>query len=100
ATKFEFIDRFIKVSDEDAAFTARDLAHTEGLFMGYKSGAAIQAVKQLATEDEFTADRKVVIILRDHCSRYMAKIYSDQWMEEQGFLKDHTTEQTKVFYSE
>jgi len=100
ATKFEFIDRFIKVSDEDAAFTARDLAHTEGLFMGYTSGAAIQAVKQLATENEFTADSKVVIILPDHGSRYMTKIYSDQWMEEQGFLKDHPTEQTKVVYIE
>lgn len=99
-TKFEYIDRFIKVTDEDAAFTARDLAHTEGLFMGYTSGAAIQAVKQLANEHAFDADSKVVVILPDHGSRYMTKIYSDPWMEAQGFLKDHPTEQNEVVYIE
>lgn len=99
-TKFEYIDRFIKVTDEDAAFTARDLAHTEGLFMGYTSGAAIQAVKQLAAENEFNNDSKVVIILPDHGSRYMTKIYSDQWMEAQGFFKNHSTEQNEVVYIE
>ena len=99
-TKFEYIDRFIKVTDADAAFAARDLAHTDGLFMGYTSGAAIQAIKQLATENEFTADSKVVIILPDHGSRYMTKIYSDQWMDEQGFFNGHTTEQNEVVYIE
>ncbi|HLW62560.1 MAG TPA: cysteine synthase family protein [Flavobacterium sp.] len=99
-TKFEYIDRFVKVTDEDAAFSARDLAHTEGLFMGYTSGAAIQAVKQLATENEFDADSKAVVILPDHGSRYMTKIYSDSWMEAQGFLKDHPTEQNEVVYIE
>ena len=99
-TKFEYIDRFVKVTDEDAAFSARDLAHTEGLYMGYTSGAAIQAVKQLATENEFDADSKAVVILPDHGSRYMTKIYSDSWMEAQGFLKDHPTEQNEVVYIE
>jgi len=99
-TKFEYIDRFIKVTDEDAAFTARDLAHTEGLFMGYTSGAAIQAVKQLANENTFDVNSKVVVILPDHGSRYMTKIYSDPWMEAQGFLKDHPTEQNEVVYIE
>lgn len=100
ATKFEYIDRFVKVSDEDAAFTARQLAHTDGLFMGYTSGAAIQAIKQLNEEGEFNADSKVVVILPDHGSRYMTKVYSDKWMEDQGFLKNHQTEQNEVVYIE
>lgn len=100
ATKFEYIDRFVKVSDEDAAFTARELAHTDGLFMGYTSGAAIQAIKQLNEENEFNADSKVVVILPDHGSRYMTKVYSDKWMEDQGFLKNHQTEQNEVVYIE
>lgn len=100
ATKFEYIDRFVKVSDQDAAFTARELAHTDGLFMGYTSGAAIQAIKQLNEENEFNADSKVVVILPDHGSRYMTKVYSDKWMEDQGFLKNHQTEQNEVVYIE
>lgn len=85
ATKFEYIDRYIKVTDESAALTARELAHKEGLFMGYTSGAAIQALKQLSEENVFDQDSKVVVILPDHGSRYMSKIYSDQWMKDQGF---------------
>ncbi|TQD40144.1 PLP-dependent cysteine synthase family protein [Haloflavibacter putidus] len=85
ATDFDIIDRFIKVSDEAAAHTARNIARTEGLFVGYTSGAAFQGVKQLEEEGEFDADSKVVIIFPDHGSRYMSKIYSDNWMQEQGF---------------
>ncbi|WP_037321404.1 PLP-dependent cysteine synthase family protein [Salegentibacter sp. Hel_I_6] len=86
ATDFEIIDRFIKVSDEDSAHTARELAKTEGLFVGYTSGAATQAIKQLAEEGEFNEHSKVVIIFPDHGSRYMGKVFSDNWMEEQGFF--------------
>ena len=85
ATKFEFIDRFVKVTDESAAITARELAHTEGIFAGYTSGAAIQALKQLNAENIFDEDSNVVVILPDHGSRYMSKIYSDDWMKAQGF---------------
>lgn len=85
ATKFEFIDRFVKVTDESAAITARELAHTEGIFAGYTSGAAIQALKQLNAENIFEEDSNVVVILPDHGSRYMSKIYSDDWMKAQGF---------------
>ncbi len=85
ATDFDIIDRFIKVSDESAAHTARNIARTEGLFVGYTSGAAFQGVKQLEEEGEFDVDSKVVIIFPDHGSRYMSKIYSDNWMQEQGF---------------
>ena len=97
-TKFEYIDRFIKVTDKEAAFTARELAHTEGLFMGYTSGAAMQALKQLNAENEFTAESKVVVILPDHGSRYMTKIYSDDWMREQGFLNEETSQPNEVIY--
>jgi len=86
ATDFEIIDRFIKVSDEDSAHSARELAKTEGLFVGYTSGAATQGLKQLAEEGEFDENSKVVVIFPDHGSRYMGKVFSDDWMEEQGFF--------------
>lgn len=86
ATDFEIIDRFVKVSDEDSAHTARELAKTEGLFVGYTSGAATQGLKQLAEEGEFDEHSKVVVIFPDHGSRYMGKVFSDNWMEEQGFF--------------
>ncbi|MBD3808158.1 MAG: cystathionine beta-synthase, partial [Epsilonproteobacteria bacterium] len=85
----------IKVTDEDSAHTAREIAKTEGLFVGYTSGAAFQATKQYAEEGEFTADSNVVIIFPDHGSRYMSKIYSDEWMSEQGFYDSVNLEQTQ-----
>jgi cystathionine beta-synthase len=86
ATDFESIDKFIKVSDEDSAHTAREIAKTEGLFVGYTSGAALQAAKQFAEEGEFTDNSNIVLIFPDHGSRYMSKIFSDDWMNEQGFF--------------
>lgn len=86
ATDFDLIDKFVKVSDEESAHTGRELARTEGLFVGYTSGAALQAVKQLNDEGEFKRGDKVVIIFPDHGSRYMSKIFNDKWMEEQGFF--------------
>ncbi|HET8809915.1 MAG TPA: cysteine synthase family protein [Flavobacteriaceae bacterium] len=85
ATDFDVIDKFVKVSDEASAHSAREIAKTEGLLVGYTSGAALQGVKQLEKEGEFDKDSKVVIIFPDHGSRYMSKIYSDEWMHEQGF---------------
>lgn len=86
ATNFNLIDKFIKVKDEDSAHTARELAKTEGLFVGYTSGAAVQAVKQFASNNEFKSDDLIVVIFPDHGSRYLSKIYSDKWMETQGFF--------------
>ena len=86
ATDFDMIDKFMKVSDEDAAHTARELARTEGLFVGYTSGAAMQGLKQYQEDGEFDENSNVVLIFPDHGSRYMSKIYSDDWMNEQGFL--------------
>ena len=86
ATDFDVIDKFVKVNDEESAHTAREIARTEGLFVGYTSGAAMQAIKQLNEEGEFKKEDKIVVIFPDHGSRYMSKIYSDKWMEEQGFF--------------
>ena len=86
ATNFEVIDVFEKVTDEDAAHRARELAVTEGLFTGYTSGAVVQATLQYAAKDYFDRDSVVVMILPDHGSRYMEKVYSDEWMAEQGFF--------------
>ena len=86
ATDFDSIDEFMKVTDEDAAHTARELARTEGLFVGYTSGAAMQGLKQYYEEGFFDEKSNVVLIFPDHGSRYMSKIYSDDWMNDQGFM--------------
>lgn len=86
ATEFDVIDGFVKVTDEESAHTAREIAKTEGLFVGYTSGAAMQAIKQLNEEGEFNEDSNIVVVFPDHGSRYMSKIYSDKWMNEQGFF--------------
>ncbi len=86
ATDFDVIDEFVKVTDEESAHTARLIAKTEGLFVGYTSGAAMQAVVQLDAQGEFSKNDIVVVMFPDHGSRYMSKIYSDKWMNEQGFF--------------
>ncbi|MBW3519341.1 PLP-dependent cysteine synthase family protein [Flavobacterium sp. NKUCC04_CG] len=99
ATDFDVIDKFIKVSDEDSAHMAREIAKTEGLFVGYTSGAAFQAVKQFAEEGEFDENSNVILIFPDHGSRYMSKIYSDEWMTEQGFFDNVNREEAlKIEY--
>lgn len=95
ATDFDVIDKFIKVTDEESAHTAREIAKKEGIFVGYTSGAALQAVKQFAEEGEFDTNSKIVIIFPDHGSRYMSKIYSDDWMSEQGFFDSVNNEETQ-----
>lgn len=93
ATDFDLIDEFIKVTDSESAHTAREIAHTEGIFAGYTSGAVMQAIKQLNERGEFGPEDNVVVIFPDHGSRYMSKIYSDQWMEDQGFLDTETADE-------
>ncbi|BFP42927.1 cysteine synthase family protein [Flavobacteriaceae bacterium GF1] len=94
-TDFNSIDRFLKVTDVESAHMARQIAHKEGLFLGYTSGAAMQAVMQYHTEGEFNADSQVVVVFPDHGSRYMSKIYSDEWMENQGFFEGDKTPKSK-----
>ena len=81
---FSVIDRFMRVSDKDAALRVREIAKEEGLFVGYSSGAVLQAVYQL--KNELTAEDVVVVLMPDHGSRYLSKIYNDLWMQEQGFM--------------
>ncbi|MEO1012759.1 MAG: cysteine synthase family protein [Bacteroidota bacterium] len=95
ATDFTTIDQFIKVTDEESAHTAREIAQKEGMFVGYTSGAAMQALKQLNSKDAFDKKSNVVVIFPDHGSRYMSKIYSDQWMEDQGFYDSTTVGETQ-----
>lgn len=87
ATDFDVIDIYEKVSDKEAALTAREIVKAEGIFAGYTSGAVVQATKQFAAQNYFDKDSVVVLIFPDHGSRYMNKIYSDDWMKKQGFFE-------------
>ena len=78
------IDHFEKVTDKDGAIYARKLAKEEGIFCGYSAGSAIAAIKQM--QDQFTKDDIIVVLLHDHGSRYVGKIYNDDWMKEMGWL--------------
>lgn len=99
ATDFDVIDLFEKVSDEDSAHTAREITRKEGMFVGYTCGAALQAIKQLNAAGTFDKNSKVVAIFPDHGSRYISKIYSDEWMKEQGFFDtNHAEDPKKVEY--
>lgn len=98
ATDFDNIDKFVKVTDESSAHTARELAKTEGLFVGYTSGAAMQGIKQLNDDGEFSKDDVVVVIFPDHGSRYMSKIYNDEWMRQQGFFDSKNIETAPIEY--
>ena len=81
----EYVDDFVQVNDEDSALRARELAKKEGLMLGYSSGSALQAVFQL--KDRFKPGDVVVVLFPDHGSRYLAKIYNNEWMLAQGFQK-------------
>ena len=83
---FSLIDHFEKVNDEDAAIYSRRLAKEEGIFAGYSCGAAIKGVLQL--KKYFSKNDVVVVLLHDSGSRYIAKIYNDEWMKEKGFKID------------
>jgi cystathionine beta-synthase len=78
------IDHFEQVTDKDGAVMARKLAKDEGLFCGYSAGSCIQGLLQL--KNQLKKGDLVVIVLHDHGSRYVAKVYNDQWMAERGFL--------------
>ena len=86
STDFDVIDVYEKVSDKDSALKARELVKSEGIFAGYTSGAVLQGLQQYADKGYFDEHSFIVVILPDHGSRYMNKIYSDEWMKNQGFL--------------
>ena len=81
---FELIDLFEKVSDKDAALMTRELAKKEGILAGYSCGAALSGVIQL--KNRLKETDIVVVILPDHGSRYLAKIFNDEWMKKNNFL--------------
>ena len=78
------IDAFTKVTDKDGAIMARRIAKEEGIFCGYSAGSCLQGVMQL--KDQLKKDDVVVCIFHDHGSRYIGKVYNDEWMMERGFL--------------
>ena len=83
---FDLIDSFEKVTDENAAIYTRRLAKEEGIFAGNSCGAAISGVVQL--KKHFKKDDVVVVLLHDSGSRYVGKIYNDEWMQKKGFRTD------------
>ncbi|HPK10907.1 MAG TPA: pyridoxal-phosphate dependent enzyme, partial [Saprospiraceae bacterium] len=83
---FSVIDHFEKVSDKDGALAARRLAKEEGLLLGYSAGSALAGIIQL--KDQLKEGDVVVVIFHDHGSRYVGKIFNDDWMRERGFLEE------------
>ena len=81
---FDVIDFFEKVTDKDGALATRELARKEGLFLGYSCGSAFQGLRQI--KDKLTKDDVVVVLFHDHGSRYIGKVYNDDWMRDRGFL--------------
>jgi cystathionine beta-synthase len=83
---FDLIDHFEKVTDKDAALMTREIARKEGIFAGNSTGSAIAGLLQM--KDRFKEGDVVVVIFPDHGSRYMAKMYNDDWLRDRGFLKE------------
>lgn len=83
ALDFTIVDSFIKVNDEESAYSTREIALKEGIMAGYTSGAVVQALRQI--KNEFNEDSRVVLIFPDHGSRYITKVFNDSWMEQHGF---------------
>ncbi len=83
---FDLIDHFEKVSDKDGAVMTRRLAREEGILVGYSCGSAAAGLVQM--KDKFKKDDVVVVIFHDHGSRYVGKIFNDEWMRQRGFLED------------
>ncbi len=83
---FDVIDYFEKVTDKDAAVYTRKIAREEGIFVGNSAGSAIKGILQL--KDQLTEDDVVVVLFHDHGSRYVGKIFNDDWMRERGFLDE------------
>jgi cystathionine beta-synthase len=82
---FDVIDHFEKVTDKDAALMTRRIACEEGIFAGNSAGSAMAGLLQL--REHFTPDDLIVVIFHDHGSRYLGKMFNDEWMREKGFLE-------------
>ena len=86
---FSVIDGFTKVTDKDAAIYTQKLAKEEGMFLGNSAGAAIKGLLQLKAH--FKKDDVVVVLFHDHGSRYVGKMFNDEWMRDRGFIEDEKT---------
>jgi cystathionine beta-synthase len=84
---FSLIDHFVKVTDKDAAIMTRRLSREEGMFVGWSCGSAVWGALEWAKEN-LKEDDVMVIILPDHGTRYLSKIYNDNWMRDHGFLEE------------
>ncbi|CAN5367019.1 pyridoxal-phosphate dependent enzyme [soil metagenome] len=82
---FSVIDQFEKVTDKDAAAMTRRIAREEGIFAGNSAGSAMAGLLQL--KDRFTRDDLIVVIFHDHGTRYLGKMFNDEWMREKGFFE-------------
>ena len=83
--RFEVIDGFEKVTDKDAAVYTQKLAKEEGMFLGNSAGAAVKGLLQL--KHHFKKEDVVVVLFHDHGSRYVGKMYNDEWMRKMGYLE-------------
>lgn len=83
----DMIDHFVKVTDKDGAIMTRRLAREEGLFVGWSCGSAMHGALEFARE-HLQENDVMVVILPDHGTRYIGKVYNDEWMRERGFLED------------
>lgn len=83
---FSLIDYFEKVTDKEGALVTRELAKKEGLFLGYSAGSAFAGLRHL--KNQLNKDSVAVVLFHDHGSRYVGKVYNDDWMRDRGFLND------------
>ena len=84
---FSYVDEVIQVGDKEAALRTRELASKEGLFIGWSCGAAVEGALKYVKQHPLSADDTMVVILPDSGTRYLNKVYNDDWMKEKGFLK-------------
>src|SRR4051812_5310309 len=84
---FDVIDAFEKVTDKDAAMMTRRIAREEGIFAGNSAGSAMAGLLQL--REQFTDEDVIVVIFHDHGTRYLGKMFNDEWMREKGFIEKH-----------
>ena len=84
---FSVIDEFVKVTDKDGALMTRRLAKEEGLFVGWSCGSAVVGALEYAKKN-LKEDDVMVIVMHDHGTRYLGKVYNDEWMHEMGYLNN------------
>ena len=95
---FSLIDHFIKVTDKDAAVMTRRLSREEGMFVGWSCGSAVWGALEWA-KDNMKEEDVMVVILPDHGTRYLGKIYNDDWMKDHGFLEERDYDTAKSIIS-